>query len=246
MDRTLISSIAHGDHPIAAPVSEDNLDRLLLRCELPEHARVLDLGCGQGAWSLQALDLYPAARADCVDVSEPALETLEAAAAELGFADRVLTHRVPAADFPVGSPYDLVMSVGATHAFGGLAATLAGMRPHVARDGVAIIGDGFWERPPTPEALAALGAEPGDFPDLAGVVAIAEEAGWAPVYGHVSDRAEWDDYEWSWTGTLTRWALDNPGPEADEALAAARRHRAEWLRGYRDVLGFVCLVLRKS
>jgi hypothetical protein len=34
----------------------------------------------------------------------------------------------------------------------------------------------------------------------------------------VSDAAEWDDYEWSWIGSLTEWALDNPGhPNAAEA-----------------------------
>ena len=67
------------------------------------------------------------------------------------------------------------------------------------------------------------------------------------MYAHVSDAAEWDDYEWSWTGSLTEWALDNPGhPDAAGALAAAREHRDQWLRGYRGVLGFVTLVLRRT
>jgi hypothetical protein len=67
------------------------------------------------------------------------------------------------------------------------------------------------------------------------------------VYGHVSDESEWDDYEWSWVGSLTQWALDNPShPEAREALAAARTHREGWLRGYRGTLGFACLLLRPS
>ncbi|HEU5109332.1 MAG TPA: SAM-dependent methyltransferase, partial [Micromonosporaceae bacterium] len=68
-----------------------------------------------------------------------------------------------------------------------------------------------------------------------------------PVYAHVSDAAEWDDYEWSWVGSLTEWALDNPGhPDAAEALRVAREHRDGWLRGYRDVLGFATLVLRRA
>jgi hypothetical protein len=51
----------------------------------------------------------------------------------------------------------------------------------------------------------------------------------------------------SWVGSLTEWALDNPGhPDAAEAREAARRHRDGWLRGYRDVLGFVTLVLRRG
>ena len=110
-----------------------------------------------------------------------------------------------------------------------------------------MVGEGFWEAPPTPAALAALDATAADFTDLPGLVDVAEAAGWAPVYAHVSDAAEWDDYEWSWTGSLTEWALENPGhPDAGAALAAAREHRGQWLRGYRSVLGFVTLVLRRT
>jgi len=86
----------------------------------------------------------------------------------------------------------------------------------------------------------------GTFDDLAGTVDQVVAAGWTPVTGHVSTRRELDDYEWSWTGSLTEWALDNPGhPDAAAALTLAREHRDGWLRGYREVLGFVTLVLRR-
>jgi hypothetical protein len=140
-----------------------------------------------------------------------------------------------------------VLCVGSTHAFGGFAETLELAGRHVRRDGVLLVGEGFWQIPATREALVALDATPEDFTDLAGLVDVAEQAGWTPVYAHVSDAAEWDDYEWSWTGSLTEWALDNPGhPDAAEALGLAREHRDQWLRGYHTVLGFVTLVLRRS
>ncbi len=42
------------------------------------------------------------------------------------------------------------------------------------------------------------------------------------------------------------WALNNPAhPEATEALTIAREHRDQWLHGYRNVLGFATLVLRR-
>jgi hypothetical protein len=70
--------------------------------------------------------------------------------------------------------------------------------------------------------------------------------GWTPVYGHVSTIEEWDDYEFSWTGSLARWALDHPDdPDAKQALEASAEHRDMWL-GYRGVLGFVTLVLRRT
>jgi len=76
---------------------------------------------------------------------------------------------------------------------------------------------------------------------------ILRAAGWSPIYAHVSEEGEWDDYEWSWVGSLTQWALDNPShPDAGDALAAAREHRAGWLGGYRGTLGFACLLLRPT
>jgi hypothetical protein len=140
-----------------------------------------------------------------------------------------------------------VLCVGATHAFGGFAGTLEQAGRHVHPDGILLIGEGFWALPPTPAALAALDATPADFTDLAGLVDAAERAGWIPVYVHVSDAAEWDNYEWSWVGSLSEWALDNPGhPDAAEALKVAREHRDGYLRGYRGVLGFASLVLRRA
>jgi hypothetical protein len=35
-------------------------------------------------------------------------------------------------------------------------------------------------------------------------------------------------------------------PDNSQALAAAGVHRSEWLHGYRDCWGFVCLVLRPA
>ena len=246
VDRQRLSSIAHSHHPIAAPIFGVNVNRLLRRADRQPSARILDLGCGQGAWALQALAHYPDGYADGVDVSRYALERAEAAAAERGLADRLTLHERDARTYVPDGDYDLVLCVGSTHAFGGLAGTLELAGRHVHPDGILLVGEGFWQVPPTPEALAALSATPEEFTDLAGLVDVVELAGWTPVYAHVSDAAEWDNYEWSWTGSLIEWALDNPGhPDAAEALTLAREHRDQWLRGYRDVLGFVTLVLRR-
>ncbi|MBB6549879.1 SAM-dependent methyltransferase [Nonomuraea rubra] len=247
MERNLISHHAHADHPIAAPVSEGHLERLLTRAKLPARARILDLGCGEAAWLVRALSLYPDATADGVDLSDTGFAGAAEEAGRRGVSDRLRLHHTPAAAFTGGEPYDLVLCVGATHAFGGLMPTLDAVRGHLRpSSGLALVGEGFWERPPSPEQLARFGAEPGEYADLAGTVARAENAGFATVYGHTSTPDEWDEYEWSWTGTLTRWALDHPGPDGEAALAAAREHRDLWLGGYRGFLGFVTLLLRQS
>ncbi|MFC0007509.1 SAM-dependent methyltransferase [Micromonospora siamensis] len=247
MDRQRLSSIAHTHHPIAAPIFGVNVNRLLRRADRRPNARILDLGCGEAAWALQALAHYPDGHADGVDTSPYALERAAAAAAVRGLADRLTLHERDARAYVPDGDHDLVMCVGSTHAFGGFTETLELAGRHVNPDGVLLVGEGYWQVPPTPAALAALDAKPEDFTDLAGLVDTAERAGWTPIFAHLSTGAEWDDYEWSWVGSLTEWALDNPGhPDSAGALAVAREHREQWLRGYRDVLGFATLVLRRG
>jgi SAM-dependent methyltransferase len=246
VDRQRLSSIAHTHHPIAAPIAGVNVNRLLRRTGRRPQARILDLGCGEAAWAMQALAHCPDGHADGVDISPYALERAATAAIDRGLADQLSLHERDARTCVPDGDYDLVLCVGSTHVFGGYAETLDQAGRHVNRDGVLMVGEGFWQSPPPAEALAALDAKASDFSDLAGLAGQAEKAGWTPVYAHVSDDAEWDDYEWSWVGSLTEWALENPGhPDAPEALAAARDHRTGWLTGYRGVLGFATLVLRR-
>lgn len=241
--REITTRLAHAHHPIAAPLADPVVERLLHRA-LPagRDSRILDLGCGQAEWLLRALAAYPQARADGVDVSAAALAAAQASAAARGLTDRLALHQTPAADHTSPHPYDLVLSVGASHAFGGLSATLEAAGRHVAPGGHLLIGDGYWEHPPTPAAVELLG----DLADLPGTLDLVTRAGWTPVYGHTSSREELDDYEWSWTGSLAAWALDHPNhPDHAEALAAAATHRAEWLTTYRDTWGFLTLLLRR-
>jgi SAM-dependent methyltransferase len=247
VDRQRLNSIAHSHHPIAAPIFGVNVNRLLRRADRQPAARILDLGCGEAAWAMQALAHYPDGHADGVDVSGYVLERAAAAATERGLADRLTLHERDARRYVPDGDYDLVLCVGSTRVFDGYAGTLELAGRHVNADGILLVGERFWQVPPTPQALAALGAAAADLTDLAGLVDAAEQAGWTPVYAHVSDAAEWDNYEWSWVGSLTEWALDNPGhPDAAGALALARERRDGWLHGYRNVLGFAALVLRRT
>ena len=247
VDPYRLSSIAHARHPIAAPISGVSVNRLLRRTDREPAARILELGCGAAGWALQALAHFPDGHADAVDLDPDALDRAAAAADARGLADRLTLHRRDARSYVPDGDYDLVICVGSAPAFGGLTGTLELAGRHVNRDGVLLVGERFWQASPTPAALAALAVKAGDLTDLAGLVDAAERAGWTPVYAHVSEAAEWDHYEWSWIGSLTGWALDNPGhPDAGEALAAARDRRERWLRGYRTVLGFATLVLRPA
>lgn len=240
VNREQISGIAHRDHPIKSPLDDDSVRRLLERGLPSGDERVLDLGCGGGEWLLRALATRPDLHAEGVDISEDALAEARQAAGRLGVEERLVLHHQEAADFASPEPFDLVLSVGATHAFGGLLPTLAAARKHLTPSGRVLIGEGFWDRSPSPEAVEMFG----DLADLATTVDQVVADGWTPVHGHVSTRRELDDYEWACWGSLASWAVDHPAdPDSAHVLATATDRRTEWLRTYRDSWGFVSLVL---
>nr|WP_217631030.1 class I SAM-dependent methyltransferase [Modestobacter sp. DSM 44400] len=208
-----------------------------------EGSAVLDLGCGHGAWLLEMLTQYPSATGTgVVDISLPADVTASAVRGGLG--DRIRWEKADARTW-TGGTFDVVMCVGASHAFGGLDGTLEGVRRHLRPGGQVLLGDTIWEVPPSQRAQEVLGAGPDDFPDLAGLLDRARQQGFEPGYGHVSTLEEWNDYEWSWTGSLTAWALQEATSDEDrqQALAVAREHREGWIRGYHGQLGLVTVVL---
>ncbi|MTE20107.1 methyltransferase domain-containing protein [Streptomyces sp. TRM43335] len=243
MDREQISRRAHADHPIAAPLDDDSVRRLLESGLSRGDERVLDLGCGGGEWLLRALTMRPQLRAEGVDISGSSLAHARRAARRLGVEDRLVLHQRDAARFAASHAFDLVLCVGATHAFGGLLPALAAARKHLAPGGRVLVGDGFWDRAPSPEAVELLG----ELTDLPTTLDRVVADGWTPVQGHISTRRELDSYEWAWTGSLASWALDHPtDPDSAQALKVATTHRDQWLRVYRAVLGFACFVLRPT
>ncbi|MCX5144698.1 cyclopropane-fatty-acyl-phospholipid synthase family protein [Streptomyces sp. NBC_00338] len=243
MNHDHISALAHAAHPVKAPLDDDSVTRLLRHAVPHGEARALDLGCGGGEWLLRALDGHPGLRAEGVDISEGSLRLAGEAADRLGVRGRLVLHQQDGAAFTSQDPFDLVLSVGAAHVFGGLLPTLAAAREHLAPGGRVLIGDGYWEREPAPEAVEMLG----DFSDLATTLDLVAADGWTPVHGHISSRGELDAYEWACWGSLASWALDNPAhPDSAEVLETAATRRTEWLRGYRETWGFVTLVLRST
>ncbi|HST25533.1 MAG TPA: class I SAM-dependent methyltransferase [Gaiellaceae bacterium] len=248
MDRDEIGRIAHSRHPVAAPVSSLRLQQVIAGLAPPEDGRIVDLGCGSGAWLLQALETHPQLSGVGVDISPSALAEARSEAAGRRLADRVRWIEADGSRWSDDGGFDVVICVGASHAFGGLDDTLRAVRSHLRPGGEVVLGDMIWDREPTQAALEALQVGRDELPDLAGLVERVRESGFEVVDGHVSTLEEWDDYEWSWTGSLVRWALDRPtgSEERAEVLAVAREHRDAWLKGYRRRLGFATLVLRQA
>ncbi|MFC7326172.1 SAM-dependent methyltransferase [Marinactinospora rubrisoli] len=227
-----------------APLSDARARRLVERLVHPAPATVLDFGCGWGELLLRLLEAAPGAVGTGVDTDGSLLARGHAAAVARGMADRVSFVEGPAATWR--EPADLVVCVGASHAFGDTADALRALRRAVRPGGRALFGDGFWERPPTPGELSRMWpkASADDYPDLAGLVDLAVAAGFRPLWVEAASPDEWHDFESGFLADREHWLLEHGDrPEAEQVRASVERHRARWLRGYRGVWGFGYLTL---
>jgi len=222
------------------PLSEAHADGLIGLLELSSVRSVLDLGCG---WGELLIRVVRAAGGGCrgvgVDTDEQLLDRGRRSAEDCGVADRVTFVCGRAQDWD--EPAERVLCVGASHALSGTPSALATLRALVAPGGLLLFGDGCWEGPRTPEADAIFGE---DVLALDQVVDHVREAGWRVLSLTTADQLEWDEFESSSRRGFEQWLRANP--DASDA-PAVREHLdlrlAEYVKGYRGVLGFVYLVL---
>jgi cyclopropane fatty-acyl-phospholipid synthase-like methyltransferase len=248
--RFAYTTIAHSGRALLGPLCVESAEALLARVEPAPRTdgrpAVLDVGCGKGELLLRAMRRL-AARGTGVDPNPAFVADARRRARELGLEHDLALHACALADVPEPlAPADLAICTGATHAFGDLAAALAGLRALTREGGWAIVGTGYWRQAPAAGYLALLGAAADELPPLAGALAAAEDAGWRVERRHASTREEWDDYEGAYAAAVRSWLVAHP----DHADAAPFRARIDaWQLGYtrwgRDTLGFATLLLQR-
>ncbi len=220
------------------PISEERLDTMIARLELPAGARVLELAPGKGELLARLLAAHPDAHATGFDRSPWFLRDARQRAVELGVADRVELRDEDATQvaWPVAA-IDLAIAVGAAGIIGdhaGTVATLARMvRP---RGGLVLFGDGVWIGEPPADGLAAFGMERSELPSgLDGQRALGAVASLEPLWSEQVTVEEWDAYESGYASMVHSWAAANPDdPDRDafiERAALMRDSYAEWRRG---------------
>ncbi|WP_329231952.1 class I SAM-dependent methyltransferase [Streptomyces sp. NBC_01460] len=243
--RALMSAPGNDRLTWNTPLSEEHAGRLIAACEPAPGARVADFGSGWGELLMRLVEAAPGSTGDGIETDPEAVARGLRLARERGLADRVRFHEVPAAEYP-GDGYDLVVSIGSSHAWpGGTPEALKALRAAVRPGGRVLFGDGFWEREPSAAALEGLGAEPDDFGSLLELIRQAEAAGLRPLQVTVADRREWDLFESAANiGRGERWALAHPGhPLHAEVTEAVDARRTGYYGGYRGTLGLAYLVL---
>jgi SAM-dependent methyltransferase len=226
------SQIAHAGLPFANPVSEAAVDDAIAALPLPANASILDTGCGSGEMLLRALRSHPGARGVGVDLDEDAIAEARRRAADLPVQFEVRDAAT------IDDTYDAVINVASSHVHGGFPAALQVLS---ALAPVVLYGDGYWQRTPTAEFLAALGgATEDELADLDGLRAAIRATGFEILRESLASHDDWARYE----ETLAANAERHGEPDS---LAYARRIRERRaLPGGTDTLGFGLFVLRRE
>jgi SAM-dependent methyltransferase len=212
---------------------------------LPARPRVLDLGCGAGR---QTLVLAEALRTKvvAVDLHQPFLDQLEAAARERGLAHLIETRRADmgALDLPEAS-VDLLWSEGAIYLLG-FEAGLRLWRPWLAPGGLAAVSECSWLGETRSAEVTAFWREA--YPAMGSVaenIARAERAGFEVCdWFALPPSAWWDDY---YAPLLRR--IEDLAPDANPALAAVIAETEDEIDFYRRhyaVYGYVFYLMRAA
>ncbi|MFJ7957482.1 GNAT family N-acetyltransferase [Streptomyces sp. NPDC096319] len=231
----------HHGLPRQGPGSDTTTRRLLaLAGTLPEHPRVLDLGCGPGRAAL-LLAAEAGARVTAVDTHEPFLAELRESAAARGLdgSIRTLNADMGALPFPDGS-FDLVWAESSVFVLG-FDRALAAWRRLLAPGGTLVVTECVWTTEEPGPAARAFWEEHYRLRTVAGNAAAAVEAGYHVLGTFPQPDGDWDEYYVPLAAHAD--AADTAVPGMAEAVAGARTEIA-LRREHGSDYGYAGFVLR--
>lgn len=229
------------DLPRQGPASTATTERALgMLPPLTAASRILDLGCGTGA---QTMDLARACPASivAVDIHGPFVERLNARARELGLADRVTGVVGDMGDlaYPDAS-FDVVWCEGAAFIIG-FERALEEWRRLLVPGGHIGLTDFVWTRPNPPDELQQMfldeGASQGTLEERHASI---EKCGYELIGEFVLPESCWrDEYHAPLRERVARFKLDHAGDEVALQVAAHSEGEMALFEKYPDWFTYV-------
>jgi cyclopropane fatty-acyl-phospholipid synthase-like methyltransferase len=224
-----------------APMSDTLADSIAARLVRSMPEAVLDVGCGWAELLLRIVAGSPNARGIGIDTDDAVIARARSNAEARGLTDRVrFEPELPTTT----SQYDVVVCIGSDHIFGSQSAALSALYQLVRPGGRLLFGSGFWEQQPTEQQAAAVGLTPADLSSLADLVDTALSLGFRLLDLRTACRREWEQFEFGFLADWEEWLMVYGDTErASTVRELTDTHRTEYLRGWRQVLGFAYLIL---
>ena len=246
MDSLKYYSIGHKQHVVCNPLSEAKLDEVVGLLDLPEHARVLDIGCGKGEFLVRT-----AARWRCtgvgVDLSPYFVSDARARVKSSGLESSVSIVEGNGSEYTAEpDSFDVSACFGASWIWGGFQGTLGALRAWTKPGGLVIAGEPFWRHSPSPDYLQASQLSESMFSSHAGNVEIGIGLRLSLLHTVVANHDDWDRYEgYQWLAAEVYGQRVPEDPDLPEIRHRIRQARDNYLRWGRDALGWaVYLFLR--
>jgi len=227
-----------------APVSRECVAWLGDSLNIREQLHIADFGCGWGQLLVDIVMLLPGSTGIGFDSDQTLIEHASVCATTSGISDCI---RFVQEDCTlVAERSDVLMCIGSTHAWDTLESALGTFYELLQPAGQLILGVPFWEHPPTNAACEAIGTSPDGLPSEMTLRSSVSDSGFAITGFRASTLAEWDAFEIAWCASRVIWLRENPHhPDFTKYAVQLEKHRAMWLDGYRNYLGFAVIVATK-
>jgi ubiquinone/menaquinone biosynthesis C-methylase UbiE len=237
----------HEGLPRNSPGSEKSTLKALRRLgRLPRHARVIDLGCGNGASAI-ALARRLQSEVVAVDAHEPFLRTLEERCRAEGLDSLVVARH---ADFSAleepNSSFDLLWSEGAAYVLG-FESAIVQWRPLLKKGGRAAVTELSWgQESPSEETKEYWSSVYPGMRTTVGNCAAAERAGYSVIDTITLSNKDWAAYYGPLKQRIAELRAEGePSPELAVVVEEAEREIAIYER-HGDEFGYVFYLLENQ
>lgn len=234
-----------------APVSKTKMAMCIESLNFQEGGRVLDVGCGCGETLIRIVERY-GVHATGIDSSVEHIAEAQRRSCSRSTESRIEFIEANGQSFHVEpQSFDLVMCMGATHAFGFgsdvFSKAIEKMKRLAVPGGLVLVADGYMKQPASPEYRKVIGDSMPDDMTHAAHVTTGQKFGLIPLAAWTSSVDEWDDFEWSYQRIVEQQAIANPDDK--KVLEKLVRRRA-WMDAYlkwgRDTLGYGTYLFKKT
>jgi SAM-dependent methyltransferase len=242
----MLFDITHHDHVHMNPISDEKVDELIALLDLPQGARVLDIGCGKAEMLIGLANRY------LIDGVGVDLSPYFLAEARVRSRDRI-PHKahltlleMDGCDYTAEpESFDVTMCIGASWTFGGHKQTLQALSRLTKPGGLVVAGEPYWIKEPPQQYLDDAELEREEFATHYENVKAGEEVGLSPLYTIVCSQDDWDRYEGLKWRASERFARQHPEQFDTNELLRIRRKRDAYLRWGRDCVGWAIYLFVK-